>query len=72
MSQNDIILEHLKSGKSISAREASKLYDIDRLSARIHNLRYKIMFFGIKAEIITIITESKNGKRFAKYLLERL
>lgn len=45
MTQNQMILEHLKSGKTITGKEAMELYGCMRLSARIHDLRergYKI------------------------------
>lgn len=77
MSQNEVILEHLRLGKSITARQASDLYGIDRCAARIHDIRNDMKELKIKARIITIMTESKpsvhvKAKRFAKYLLERL
>ena len=39
MTQNDEVLKYLKSGRSLSARVASRQLAIDRLSARIYDLR---------------------------------
>lgn len=60
MSQDDAILNHLKSGKSITAIEALNLYSCFRLAARIDEL--KDQGHLIKAEIV-----KENGKRYAKY-----
>lgn len=62
MSQNSDILKHLKSGHTITARQASRLFNADRLAARIEQLRQR---YNIKTVMI------KNGKkRFAKYILK--
>lgn len=37
--QRNLILQHLKAGKSITAREADVLYGCMRLGARIYELR---------------------------------
>ena len=39
MSQNDLILEHLREGRTITAIEALGLYGVFRLAARIKDLR---------------------------------
>lgn len=39
MTQNEMILEHLKQHESISSIEAYNLYGITRLSGRIYDLR---------------------------------
>ena len=38
-SQCDVILQHLKSGKSLTPLDALRLYGCFRLAARIHDLR---------------------------------
>lgn len=60
MSQNELILEHLKEGKSITAIEALNLFGCFRLSARIHNLRD--IGCNIETDSVTI-----RGKTFASY-----
>ena len=66
MSQNEIILRHLKKAKSISQREAIVDYSIQSLSKRISELRQA----GFN-----IVTKHKNhpvtGQRYARYVLER-
>ena len=62
ISQENIILDHLKEHKFITSWEAIQEYRITRLSARIYELREK------GYQIITKnITE--NGKTFAEYSL---
>jgi predicted HD phosphohydrolase len=62
-SQNQRIRTYLQSGRHLTARKASYLFDCDRLSARIHDLR---------AEGMNIETETghNNKKHFAIYKLE--
>lgn len=60
MSQNQQILNHLKSGKSITPLEALRRFDSLRLGARIYNLR--MAGHDIKSRIV-----ENNGKRFAEY-----
>jgi hypothetical protein len=59
-SQNQRIRTYLQSGRYLTARKASYLFDCDRLSARIHDLR---------AEGMNIETEigHNNKKHFAIY-----
>ncbi|MBK1666420.1 hypothetical protein CKO38_15295 [Rhodospirillum rubrum] len=38
-SQEDLILDHLESGRALNAAQAWTLYDCQRLAARIHTLR---------------------------------
>lgn len=61
-SQNQMVLKHLQSGKSLSPLEALELYGIFRLGARVWDL---------KKQEIPIVTKmvTKNGKRFASYML---
>ena len=54
-SQEQTVLKHLKKYGSITAREASRKYDIDRLSGRIFNLR--------KDHDIITVTESNKRRR---------
>jgi len=61
-SQTKNLLSHLESGRSITPIEALSLYGIFRLGARILDLRQS----GYR---IQTHTESKNGKRFARYSL---
>lgn len=61
-SQNEIVLEHLKSGKTITGIEALSQYHIYRLSAIIFKLRRA----GYNIE--TIDMEGENS-RYAKYKL---
>lgn len=60
-SQSDLILEHLKSGKTITPLEALKLYGSLRLGARIFEL--------IKQghQITAKLIELPNGKKVAEY-----
>jgi hypothetical protein len=73
--QVERILKHLKSGKSITARQARDLYGVDRLAARIHDLRdlpWKPSkgHYNIRTDMITVNT--RHGKaRIAKYSLVR-
>lgn len=39
MSQTEMVLAHLKSGKTLTSLEAIKLYRITRLASRIYDLR---------------------------------
>ena len=65
MTQNEIILNHIKERGSITSMEAFAEYNITRLSGRIHELRakgYKITTDYEKAK--------KNGAMYAVYRLE--
>lgn len=62
LSQKKQILNYLNSGKSLTQREASALFDCDRLSGRIFELREE--GYRIQTEMIT---NPKNKKRFASY-----
>jgi len=64
MSQNQQILKHLKSGKTLTPLQALGLFDSLRLGARIENLRKA----GHK--IKTTMVKSGN-KRYAMYKLVR-
>ena len=62
MTQNDVILNHLKNGP-ITPAEAWSKYSIMRLSARVNDLRN--MGHHIKTEII----EGPTKRRYALYRL---
>lgn len=62
MSQDDLILEHLKRGYPITAIEALNLYRCFRLAARINDLRKR--GYDIQTENI-----EENGKRYARYFI---
>lgn len=61
-SQENRILDYLKSGRSLTPLEALDLFGCLRLSARIKKLRE--MGYSIVTH-----TEERNGKRFARYSL---
>lgn len=63
-SQTNRIKEHLLAGNKITALDALHLYGCLRLSGRIHDLRSQGL--PIKTDMVEI-----NGKRIAKYTLER-
>ena len=62
-SQEQKILQHLKSGNPITPMDALKLFDCFRLGARIYNLKKK----GYRINTHTLTT--KSGKRVALYRL---
>uniref|UniRef100_A0A6M3J0Q0 Putative DNA binding, helix-turn-helix domain containing protein n=1 Tax=viral metagenome TaxID=1070528 RepID=A0A6M3J0Q0_9ZZZZ len=64
MSQNEAILRHLQSGRSITPLEALRLYGSMRLGARIYDL--KRQGYNIQEKDIP-----DNGKRYASYFLPK-
>jgi hypothetical protein len=60
--QNDLILEYLKSGNSITPIEALNLFGCFRLSARIYDLKKE-------GHDIKPVNITKNGKHFTRYYL---
>jgi hypothetical protein len=62
MTQTDAIRAHLLSGRDITPLQALDDYGCFRLAARIDELRKS----GLDIETIT---ETRNGKKFAKYKL---
>jgi hypothetical protein len=63
MTQNEAVLRHLKTGRSLTPGAALDRFGIFRLAARIHDLRRQ----GIKIESHTV----KFGrKKWASYLLD--
>ena len=62
MTQNDAILNHLTSGRSITPLDALRDYGCFRLAARIDDLRKQ-------GWCITTDFETRNGKKYASYRL---
>jgi hypothetical protein len=62
VTQNDAIKQHLLSGKSITPLDALQKYGCFRLAARIDDLRKT----GLDIETLT---EKRNGKQYASYVL---
>lgn len=60
-SQEAQILRYLKSGKTLTQRNADRLFDCWRLGGRIYDLRLK--GYDIKTEMVS----SRSRKRFASY-----
>lgn len=67
ISQNEAILNHLKSHTGITAMEAFRLYNITRLSARIHDLKER----GHHISTLDREVDKGDGKktRFCEYRL---
>lgn len=65
--QRNAILSHLKSGKSITSKEAFELYGVTRLSAIIYDLR--AMGHLIHAVSVEGKTRFGDTCRYAKYFL---
>lgn len=63
-SQNEEILRHLQSGRSLSPLEALESYGSFRLGARVYDLKQR----GHQIETVIV---KKNGKRFATYKLRK-
>ena len=63
LTQKDMILSHLKRRGSISALEGLHLYRINRLAARIEELR------RAGHSIFTDMRTDVTGKRYARYKL---
>lgn len=68
MTQNEMILQHLKDYETITSWEAIQEYGITRLSAKIYNLRK----MGYKISNETMTQRNRYGKmvHFDKYKLE--
>lgn len=62
MTQTDAIRAHLQSGAPITPLEALDRYGCFRLAARIIELRRE----GLDIETVT---ETRNGKKYAKYVM---
>jgi len=64
MTQNEVVLNHIKQNGEITSLEAFELYQITRLSGRIHDLRRQ------GYNITTEKRKAKNGAMYAVYRLE--
>lgn len=62
-SQNTAILSWLKSGNTLTQREATNRFDCTRLAARVHDLRAE------GHAINRVMVETETGKRVARYSL---
>ena len=65
--QNAMILEHLKCHGSITVHEAQELYAVERLSARIDNLK-KAGITGITTIMVKGINRFGEKVRFGRYV----
>ena len=65
--QRNAILNHLKSGKTITSKEAFELYGVTRLSAIVHDLRN--MGYAIHTIMVDGTTRFGDSTKYAKYIL---
>lgn len=65
MSQEQSILAYLERGNTITPQEALKMFGCFRLAARIRDLKDR--GYAISCEKV-----EANGKRFARYRMDRL
>tara|TARA_Y100001972_G_C7557781_1_gene280218 strand:+ start:419 stop:616 length:198 start_codon:yes stop_codon:yes gene_type:complete len=63
MTQNEQILKHLQSGKTLSPLDALKKFGCMRLGARVYNLKQE-------GHDIETSFKTQNGKTFAIYKLK--
>jgi len=74
-SQNTTILEHLRSGKTVTQIEAYNAFGCTRLSARIYDLRERLKNEGDKEAIdsVSIAFTARSGKqgRYCRYYLKK-
>ena len=63
ISQEDVVLKHLREHGSITSMTAFRLYDITRLSAKVFNLRED------GYDIMTLREVSPSGKHYGRYVL---
>jgi hypothetical protein len=61
MTQNDTLLNHMMTGRSISPLEALGLYGVFRLAARVFELK------GMGVDIQKVTKVDINGKQYAEY-----
>ena len=64
MNQNEAILRHLRSGRTLTPLNALRLWGVFRLAARIHNLR---KVWNIRSEKVKL----PSGKWVCRYWLNR-
>lgn len=69
LTQCDEVLRHLESGRSITPREASRLYGIERLGARIYELRCQ--GHQITSQMVKVRRRNGGHTRVASYSLIR-
>lgn len=67
MTQNEAILNHLKSGKSITPIEALNKYGCFRLASRISDI--KKMGYLVHKEMVNDKKPDGTKERYAKYML---
>jgi hypothetical protein len=66
MTQNQQILDHLRTGKDITPLQALGLYGVYRLAARINDLRKQ------DVPIETVIRTDGQGRTYASYKMENV
>lgn len=69
-SQNAKVLEHLRTGNSLTHLDALRMFGIARLAARAKELRNMLATTGASEEIVTEMVK-EGGKRFARYRMVR-
>lgn len=60
-SQHELIIEHFRSGRSLSQMEALGVYSIHRLASRVDELRQ------MGWPIVTEMKHDRTGRRYARY-----
>ncbi len=63
MSQKQLILKHLTTGRNLSQHAARELYRVERLAARITELK------DDGHDIVTISAQDVTGRRYSLYRL---
>lgn len=63
------VLNHLVMKGSISPLEASKLYGVERLTSRIHDIKRQSDIVGTPIRITKEMRSDLPGKRYARYYL---
>lgn len=63
------VLNHLIMKGSISPLEASKLYGVERLTSRIHDIKRQGEVIGMPVRIVREMRRALPGKRYARYYL---
>jgi hypothetical protein len=64
--QEELILNHLYSGRSITPLESLQMYGIMRLASRISDIRKKYPDMNIQ---VGTVHNKENGKHYASYKL---
>jgi hypothetical protein len=60
MTQCDLVLKHLQSGKTLTPIQAARLYDICRLADRARDLRKK--GYDVKTQMISVPSGKRVGR----------